>query len=845
MRMMSFLFSLVLPAGLASAADSLHIRIVGQYDMPGRVYGVDAVGDFAYAVDTDGLHVIRVADPANPCEIGFCHIDGDTRAVTVAGDLAYVADGLDTLLLIISIVDPTNPVEVGRCRTRAGPVALTIRGDYVYAAVASGMEVFSVADPADPYSVGYCYMPGGIYTYTYNLRLDRDYAYVTDRDGGLVVVSVADPANPVRVGCYAPGGVMAVAVRDGYAYTGGYDSMFHVLSISDPTNPVELGSYAPNDVAQDVELLRGYAFAGMWNGLRVVSIADPTNPVEVGRYLRGQCFSVDMDRDYAYVAAYKALVVFQFYQPGDLDIDNDSLDVVFDTLWLRRWVTVPSSSFRRSDRVAIGGISTGKPLDSHGSLGVTKVAGGQFDCAYGEFVLANTSATYNPDSIDGPSVSPVDSVSITGSLVGLGGTIGSIVIPNLPSSLAQGLTMVCTLAAYMPPGLRDGDYSGSILVSGKDTAGLWVYESCYVYLQKLGDIDVDNDSLDVVADTIRVRIPDNSDCAVGAFVLVNTSASYNPDTADGPSRSRVETLSFTGSLTGPAGTLDSILIPNLPASVAQGQSVTCTLTVYMPDSLPAGDYSGTMVITGCDSLGCPLAETVYALLQKVPTAVGDLDVDDDSLDLVHDTMEVRAQPGYVPSGTARFMVVNTTGSYNPDTSDGPSDSPLSQVRAELRLAAPGVPLESAWVLNLPGALAVGQAVECTLALVLSSGATPEDYGGWVFISATDSLGFQVQDSFAVVVKGAEPHQNLDSFRVVPIPFKPNQNPEHDAIHFQGLTSGARVVVYDASGQSVWTATESGDGHLAWKAEVASGIYVYLVVTADGKASKVGKLSVIR
>jgi hypothetical protein len=80
---------------------------------------------------------------------------------------------------------------------------------------------------------------------------------------------------------------------------------------------------------------------------------------------------------------------------------------------------------------------------------------------------------------------------------------------------------------------------------------------------------------------------------------------------------------------------------------------------------------------------------------------------------------------------------------------------------------------------------------------------------------------------------------------VPIPVRPNQNPEHDAIHFQGLTAGARVTVYDASGDAVWSATESGDGHLAWKAEVASGIYVYLAVSADGKASKVGKLSVIR
>ncbi|HTW90902.1 MAG TPA: hypothetical protein VMH22_04265 [bacterium] len=39
--------------------------------------------------------------------------------------------------------------------------------------------------------------------------------------------------------------------------------------------------------------------------------------------------------------------------------------------------------------------------------------------------------------------------------------------------------------------------------------------------------------------------------------------------------------------------------------------------------------------------------------------------------------------------------------------------------------------------------------------------------------------------------------------------------------------------------------ESGDGHLEWSAKVASGIYMYLVVSADGMSSKVGKLSVIR
>jgi hypothetical protein len=94
------------------------------------------------------------------------------------------------------------------------------------------------------------------------------------------------------------------------------------------------------------------------------------------------------------------------------------------------------------------------------------------------------------------------------------------------------------------------------------------------------------------------------------------------------------------------------------------------------------------------------------------------------------------------------------------------------------------------------------------------------------------------------VRGPLPCQDLDSLRVAPIPFKPHQNPEHDAIHFWRLAAGARVVVYDASGQSVWSATEAGDGHLKWDAKVACGIYVYLVVAKDGQ-SRVGKLSVIR
>ena len=113
------------------------------------------------------------------------------------------------------------------------------------------------------------------------------------------------------------------------------------------------------------------------------------------------------------------------------------------------------------------------------------------------------------------------------------------------------------------------------------------------------------------------------------------------------------------------------------------------------------------------------------------------------------------------------------------------------------------------------------------------------------IGSPDAGFNKLRDSFRLGVRGPEYRQTLDSLRVAPIPFKPYHGLGHDAIHFQGLTSGARVIVYDASGQEVWRDTEKGDGHVAWKAEVASGIYVYLVVSKDGQSHVKGKLSVIR
>jgi hypothetical protein len=816
MKAPALVFCLGLLLSDIAQADSLNVRSVGHCAAGRRADGMAIVGTHVIVADK-GLRVISVADPAHPVEVAYWESSGGAGGahdVVVRGEYAYVADNIFGLW-IVSIADMRHPVQVGYWDAGGGAMGVAVSDGFAYLAETdSCLSVFSVADPTHPVRVGNWH---NTYGFAFDVAVEGDYAYVARNTSGLDVISVADPAQPALVGSFkTPDQLVALTLRGHYVYAADVTAGLRVISVADPTVPFEVGYCDTPGRALGVAVHGNYAYVAD-SALRVISIADPAHPVEVGFYdTPTRAYDVAVGRGLIFVTYEYGFGVFQFYGPGDLDVDNDSLDVVADTIRLR--------------------------------------GSGSYAC--GEFVLANTSVSYNPDSIDGPSVSVVDSLSYTGSLVGPGGMLDSILIPSLPMSLAQGQAIICTLAVYLPPGLRSGDYAGTVTITGKDSAGLLVEETFHALVRKLGDLDVDNDSLDVIADTIRARPRlvsagpplEYTEYALGEFVIANTSTSYNPDTSDGPSQSPVDSLSYVASLVGPGGTIDSIVIPNLPASLAQGQMAPCTLAVFVPAALPAGDYSGPITISGRDSLGFLTDETFYALVTKL----GDLDVDGDSLDVASDTMNLStlpAGPVYSPYAKAEFMLVNTSDSYNPDAEDGPSRSPLRAVKVEARVTtgdssrAGTVPC-SVYVFNLPGSLAVGQAVECTLALVIPVGESLNDYFGLVTIDAYDTLGYAVRDSFFLTVRGPQPRQSLDSLRVAPIPFKPNQNPEHDAIHFQGLTAGARVVVYDASGQSVWSATEAGDGHLKWDAKVASGIYVYLVVAKDGQ-SRVGKLSVIR
>jgi len=893
-----------------SFSDPAHPVELGHYDAPNRITGVAASGDYAYTVDQSAmLRVISVADPAHPVEVGSDSLLSQPYGLVVVGDLVYVAAG-NSGLRVVSVADHTHPTEVGSCVT-SDARDVTVDGAFAYVADGdSDLRVLSIADSSNLVELGHCDTLGS----AYGVAVKGNYVYVANMDTqGLQVISVADPAHPVELGRFPNPSrdFRHVAVLNGYAYVGDYNTELAVVAVADPAHPALAASYVSNRKPNGVAVYRDHAYVACYDsvGLSIVSLSDTAQPREVASCgFPGLGYGVALcgGGKYAYIAdgagglrvvsitdlahPHEVAFVNTFYANA-VTLSGDYACVADDTAGLRI-----ISIANPTNPVEVGHWHYSSPgkaygLAVSGSLVFLASGGGGVRIvsvadpahpvevghdsvpgkAYGVAVRGGYACVAGDSGLRVISVSDPTHPTEVGHCDSVGPASSVAMSRDYAYVIASGLSVVSIADPANPGevGYYARFYGGMRTSSDVALGGGYAYVADFSAVRilrfyggpadQLGDLDVDPDSLDVATDTLKLS--GSGSYARGACVLVNTSTCYNPDPKDGPSLSSVGSLRVTGSLTGPGGALDSILIPNLPDSLLQGQTAVCTLTVHVPSGMQDGDYAGSITIAGKDVNNVPVDVTFNALVRvnRPVGPLGDLDVDPDSLGVVRDTMNLHtnpAGPNYSSTIKAEFMLVNTYSAYNPDKSDGPSRSPLRGVKVETRMGtakdaksakvrAQAGTTDSIYVLNLPESLAIGQVVQCTLALAIPAGESLDSHSGWVVVSAMDTIGYQVQDSFFLKVTGPEPWKNLDSFRVAPIPFKPHQNPAHDAIHFWGLPAGARVTVYDNSGQSVWSAVEHGDGHLEWDAKVASGIYVYLVVTADGKSSKVGKLSVIR
>ncbi|MEJ7599718.1 MAG: hypothetical protein WKG01_17560 [Kofleriaceae bacterium] len=286
-----------------AASDKL--TLVGEYASPtwgpGYTFNVRVIGNLAYLIRQDGLHIIDVTDPAAPTELGSWRRTGegysnDVKLVsTTTKRYALIAD---SPVDVVDVTNPAAPQLVAQIpeeahtvftETRAG-TTLAYFGNYN-----ATTPVYDVTDPAQPARLGRYTSPG---SFVHDLSVANGVAYLNSWDAGLEVVDFNAPATPQLLGTWddtptntshsnwtATINGRKIAVHGEESYGAHID----VVDI-DPMSPNFMKPFASYKTRDHVSVhnimvfgTKAY-FTYYQDGVRVLDLANPDAPVLAGYF---------------------------------------------------------------------------------------------------------------------------------------------------------------------------------------------------------------------------------------------------------------------------------------------------------------------------------------------------------------------------------------------------------------------------------------------------------------------------------------------------------------------------------------------------------------------------------
>jgi hypothetical protein len=279
---------------IANITDPTNVTIISSV---GDWYGRDVKvqGNYAYSATLDGFRIVDISDIFNPvAQVNF--VDIDAEAVSVDGSHAYLAasDGY----YIIDVSTPSNPSLVSTIETGTWTNDVTVEGDYAYlASTEIGLQIIDVSDVSNYQEVG------RYRDYLMTVEVDDSIAYLAGNF--FRILDVSNPANPQFIGqVYVGGTIFGVHVDGNYAYLATYHSGFCVVDISDMSHPTIVGKNSSTSEAFGIDYDGEYVYLATRElGLRVMDISDPTNPLIASELdLHGECYSVQVVGNIAYLA---------------------------------------------------------------------------------------------------------------------------------------------------------------------------------------------------------------------------------------------------------------------------------------------------------------------------------------------------------------------------------------------------------------------------------------------------------------------------------------------------------------------------------------------------------------
>lgn len=284
------------------AASPAAIRRVADWVEPGAPADVVLSGSRAYLTENSlvsGLRVMDLALPAQPVTRGYRALAGEAWRTAVAGNVAYVADGLAGLR-VLDVTNPDQPLPLAQYTAAGDVLGVAVDGRRVYlAARERGLRILDVTDPTAPRDIGGFDLPGE----AWGVVAAGDHVFVAEQD---IVRSldVSDPARPqplARVDLSTYYGNLTLANDRLYVPT--LDGLV-VLDVSDPAQLVGRGRFDMPDGAHAVAVAGDMAYVSGPAGLTVVDLLTLT---EAAVYVTPMLANgVAVSGDLVYLAAYDA-----------------------------------------------------------------------------------------------------------------------------------------------------------------------------------------------------------------------------------------------------------------------------------------------------------------------------------------------------------------------------------------------------------------------------------------------------------------------------------------------------------------------------------------------------------
>jgi hypothetical protein len=258
-------------------------------ELPGYANAVDIAGNYAYIADgIAGLQLVDVRDRRSPVIVAGVSLPGNADDVKVVGGIAYVAAD-SAGLQAVDVSNPASPAVIGSVAIPGGAQDIVVRGAWAYVGGPSGLTVVDVRDPRTLLVVASYATPGVVRGV--DVQGDKAVlagAVLTGAASGLLTLDVTDPTTPTALGSLPTVNAQAVLIDGAWLYLADYTGSLAVIDISSPAAPVvraresgPLGGYLLNLAKQGQFLFGADVF--FVNGVPISNVADPNDPKVAAR----------------------------------------------------------------------------------------------------------------------------------------------------------------------------------------------------------------------------------------------------------------------------------------------------------------------------------------------------------------------------------------------------------------------------------------------------------------------------------------------------------------------------------------------------------------------------------